>query len=371
MKDQERKALLSDALSEINERYLEEAAEMLVRKQTEHPRAIWLKRLSAACLCVLIAIGVFHIPLRDRGADTTPTLPQTQGGEIVQGNEDSYTEMEIIFPWRDAQYLMGFGDTNGQEMSAAVEIAVEKITEGKYASYEAGHVIDAFCVGARLDTVTVKTYWYFVPQKTERDVTYIGGEVYEIKDVSPDAAVCVRYTEKGVANTTTHYYIYTNPMWRGASLEEFYAAFDLEEYLSMTQSVAYVFSRDVSEDRANGEIRTKFSLTEAERAQIRTKLLSLTGERKNVANVQELDSYIKESTEQAQLIVRAYTVWNRYFAIQVFDNGYLMVVQGGGAPMLFEIGKEKAAEILSLIKQAEIVEAEQSNTEETVRYSPE
>ena len=366
----ERKALLSDALSQIDLCYVEEAAEASVKKNVPISRQFFTRVLPAACLCILIAIGVFHIPLGDRGTDTTPTLPQTQGADIPQEDENSYTEIEVVFPWKDAQYLMGFDSGNKGEMSAAVEIAVEKITEGKYAAYEAGQVIDASLVGERLDTVTVKTYWYFVPQKAERDVTYIGGEVYAIKDVSPDAAVCVRYTEKGVANTTTHYYIYSNPAWQGESLEKFYTAFDLEEYLVMTQSVAYLFTRDTLES-GNGELRTRISMTEAERAEIRAMLLSLTGERKSVTNAEELDAYIADSMEQAQLIVRANTVWNRYFAIQVFDNGYLMIVQGTGAPMLFEIGEDASTELLFLMKQAEIVEAEQSGTEETVRYSPE
>lgn len=372
MKNEEARGRLSDALSMLDPMYVEEAAEMPAkRRQVWRSRSMLIKLLPAACLFVLIAVAIFQMHVRDHGGDVvgsdpTSNLPPTQSNE-QQGEE--YTEIEILFPWQDVEHLMGFEHTQG-EMSAAVEIAVEKITQGKYAPYEAGYVIDASCVGERLDTVTVKTYWYFVPQKTERDVIYIGAEVYAIQGVSPEAAVCLRYTEKGVANTTTHYYIYSNPTWHGASLEAFYEAFDMRTHLAMSQSVAYLYRKE-SEAISTDATRVKFNLNEAERAELRAMLLSLTGEARTVTNAQELDAYIAQSTCQAQLIVRANTVANRYFAIQVFNNGYLMIVQGG-SPMLFEIGRANAEAIIERIGQAEQYQNDAGGdaVEETVRYSP-
>ena len=348
MNKETEKRILSNALSEIDLRYVEEADRFVAPANQQTARRPWaLRLLPVACVCAIIAIGALIVPILKSGNLTTPpaTEQQTVGAVAYSGE----------YPWRNAQSLMGFGSSEKKE-AEAVQTAIERITDGKYASYRAGHVIDETYVGEKLGEVTVQSYWYHVWQQQETDTVYIEAEVYAIDRVSPDAAICVRYLEKGVANTTTHYYIYTNPAWEGASWQSFCTSFDLASHLSPSIAQASVFTRSESGE----ELCARYSVREEDCAQIRALLLSLTGERKALYTADELEAYIAGSREQGQLFLTAYTVANPLFAVQIFDNGYLLLVREGEA-MLFEIGWESAQSLLLCLKQAPIVSVTPSN----------
>lgn len=343
MKNEAKKHLLSKALSAIDLRYIEEAEREITSVERNSVAFPWRRRLlPIACACLIIVVGIFFIPHPISNDSTNQTT--TGNEEIIQNIEDQ--------SWRNASYLMGFQGIGSSmnEATSPIQIAVEKIADGIYASYEAGYTIDASYVGEFLERVTVKSYWYYIPQKLEKDTVYVSADIYSINGVSPSAAVCVRYLEKGVANTTEHYYIFNHPTWAGTSLEEFYADFNLSMHLSDRIAQACLFTR--AED--GQEHRARLSLSDSDIIVLRALLLSLTGDRKTVMNANEMDFYIADSHEQGQLFLTAYTVAHPLFVVQIFDHGYLMVVREGEM-MLFEIGEENAKQILQLLKQASIL----------------
>lgn len=108
------------------------------------------------------------------------------------------------------------------------ELAIEKVyaysvDEGEYAAYTAGKVIAAEKVGKKLSDVRVTGGWIDAAGElisTEK----LGAEVYGIEGISPAVAVALRFTDKGEAVTTTHYYALLNPTADLAPLAEYVIA---------------------------------------------------------------------------------------------------------------------------------------------------
>jgi len=87
------------------------------------------------------------------------------------------------------------------------------INSGKYKNYCPGKVIEKDKVGEKIGPVTVTGYWEgfgaVSENKTEKET--LSADVYYIKGVSDDVAVCLKFNDKGDALTTTHYYVVINP----------------------------------------------------------------------------------------------------------------------------------------------------------------
>ena len=87
------------------------------------------------------------------------------------------------------------------------------INSGKYKNYCPGRVIEKDKVGEKIGPVTVTGYWEgfgaVSENKTQKET--LSADVYYIKGVSDDVAVCLKFNDKGDALTTTHYYVVINP----------------------------------------------------------------------------------------------------------------------------------------------------------------
>ena len=81
-----------------------------------------------------------------------------------------------------------------------------EIQNSPYSGYSRGMVIDAALVGDEIGEVTVKQYNHIYPENKDEDISYKKAVLYEIKGVSPEVAVCLKYTEKSEASSTEHYY---------------------------------------------------------------------------------------------------------------------------------------------------------------------
>ena len=102
--------------------------------------------------------------------------------------------------------------------TAALETAVYMnytycINSGKYRDYCPGKVIEKDKVGEKIGSVTVTGYWEgfgaISENKTQKET--LSADVYSIKGVSDDVAVCLKFRDKGDALTTDHYYVVINP----------------------------------------------------------------------------------------------------------------------------------------------------------------
>ncbi len=87
------------------------------------------------------------------------------------------------------------------------------ISSGKYKNYVAGKVIDKDKVGEKAGSVTVTAGWEGPGAVAEGNAAKetLSADVYYIKGVSDDVAVCLKFKDKGDALTTTHYYVVINP----------------------------------------------------------------------------------------------------------------------------------------------------------------
>ena len=87
------------------------------------------------------------------------------------------------------------------------------INSGKYKDYCPGKVIDKEMVGEKIGSVTVTGYWEgfgaVSENKTQKET--LSADMYYIKGVSDDVAVCLKFKDKGDALTTDHYYVVINP----------------------------------------------------------------------------------------------------------------------------------------------------------------
>lgn len=84
------------------------------------------------------------------------------------------------------------------------------ISEGMFSSYIRSTVIAEERIGSKLRDVSVTAGW-----KNEAGqwltVETLSAEVYSIEGIGTDLAVALRFTEKGEALTTTHYYAIVHP----------------------------------------------------------------------------------------------------------------------------------------------------------------
>ena len=85
------------------------------------------------------------------------------------------------------------------------------MTDGPYASYVAGKVIDEALVGEKIGETIVSAAWhYYYGESHVGEEELLKADVYEIKDIPRETAVCIRFLDKGDALTTTHYYVQIN-----------------------------------------------------------------------------------------------------------------------------------------------------------------
>ena len=155
----------------------------------------------------------------DNGATTAPAVnqdtthinnaePTTSGGNdntTTATNNDSTTQPAI-----------------GNE-SAFSETYVYNVSDGKFSTYVSGKVISEDKIDYKIADVSVAAGLKnsFDEQLTTETLR---AEVYLIKGISKDVAVALKFIDKGVALTTTHYYVIMNPDADLTSLKEYLIA---------------------------------------------------------------------------------------------------------------------------------------------------
>lgn len=88
---------------------------------------------------------------------------------------------------------------------------VYRITEGRFAAYIGGKVIDADRVGKKLGEVDLIGGWRSNSDGTWQSEESLRGELYAIVGVPNEVAVALRFLTPGEAVTTTHYYVIMDP----------------------------------------------------------------------------------------------------------------------------------------------------------------
>ena len=199
--------IMRAAIGNIDEKLIEGAEK---EPGTGGAKVSWLKWGSVAAAAVLIAVtGVTVLPgmLKGNGPADTPVTTQAGGNEggeaVLPGNEAA--------PYSRYKY---------------------SVDEGKYSSYVQGKVIAARHVGEKLEDVTVTAGWVYMnggecaARREERHALreehlldlrwqiadeHARAEIYEIKGVSTDTAVAIKFLDKLEAQITDTYYVIMNP----------------------------------------------------------------------------------------------------------------------------------------------------------------
>ncbi len=176
-----KKEQLYEAIGEIKDSYIQEAREPL----KTHPSP-WIKwGAIAASLCVIVTVACFALypGLWTRNSPTTEPIDITE--ETAFGSRYVY-----------------------------------RVDSEPYYAYSSGKVIDAEQIGDKITDVTVTAGWITNPTHEPRE-EHLRGEIYAIRNISPDVAVALRFLDRGDAVTTTHYYVLLNLKADLSSLQDY------------------------------------------------------------------------------------------------------------------------------------------------------
>lgn len=355
MKPNERRERIANVISEIDVGYVEEALCENPAISLQQDRSRIRKRRTIPCavcagiLLLAIGIGIFS---NGRFFSKGDSVPGTNAPNLEQ-------------TWFVGSGFMGFQTSKiNEDAGALYEAALLFISEGKFTDYRAGYTVDAGYVGTLLERTTVHfSRMRYLPSEEEVESCDLAAEIYTIRNVSSEAAICLRLLESCPSYSTDHYYVFNPPNWQTNTLQEYVSSLDLETHLSRDIARATLFIRSESGE----ELQNRLSLDSEEKNEICERLLSLQGDRLPISSIDAAETYIQKSQMQGQLYLRAPTVGKSLFLMQIFDNGFLLLVQDQNW-MLFEIGVQSAEELLQLLQRGiedDITNGSESTTSQT------
>lgn len=335
-----------EAMNNIDAELIERAD----KKVTLRSRRTGLKIAAIAASFAIIVAGIAAI------------LP------ALMGDSGQETPGDAIV-WENVFELFDTGKGGGlkiQEGGVLVESSFSEIVSAKYEKYEIG---DAFpldkngeFIGAKIDDIEARNGWYMHLEEKERDVVTVNAEVYEIKGVSPDAAVAVKYLEKGGSQTTEHYYVAVNTEYEFDSLSAFFDDFNAAVHLNIGGDV---LRREYGWGLDNGEIE-KLRIDEAVAADICKLIMSYEAE----AEYCGLYDAVDVKMTGCDLMLRfsfSMASAGRSGMLYVFDNGYIAIRGIGEGTAVFNVGEECTDEIFATLRRSgELVTVIPASTEDPV-----
>lgn len=313
---------------------------------------------AAACAALVLAGALAAAPYLDSGDPTQTTTDLTYietSTEIgTAENRYAYGDSKGIFtPWLEAVTT---------EAITVAESHQRKIVDERYASYQSLRVIDSEHVGEKIEEVEVNAYWYHHSSETKTDEENLLAEVYRIKGVDPSVAVCVKYLEPCDALTMTHYYTFVNVDVQFESLASLFSLYHAEEYFSVRGNA-------LIDRMTKNEIDYKaYNLDTGEVDELGAMILSLDAE-KCVLTEESFAKILDESKKQARIRFDLTSFGVVNYTMFITDGGYLLMTWCG-ENIYFDIGEEKANEIIDYIEKNGTVQVYDDNiliTETTKR----
>ena len=230
------------------------------------------------------------------------------------------------------------------------EYSFSEILTAKYEKYEIGNAFpldkNGEFIGAKLDDIKARNGWKWDIDGKERDVITVKAEVYELRGVSPDAAVAVKYLEKGGSQTTEHFYAAVNTEYKCGSLSEFFDDFNAAVHMNVGK---VVLRREYG--WGNSDIRTeKLNIESSAGADICKLLLGIDAEAEYMGFYDAVDTKIKGCDLMLRLTFTMNSAGKTNNMIYVFDNGYIAVSGIGEGVAFFNIG-EAVTEIFEAVKR--------------------
>ncbi len=217
-----------------------------------------------------------------------------------------------------------------------------EIQNSPYSGYSRGMVIDAALVGDEIGEVTVKQYNHIYPENKDEDISYKKAMLYEIKGVSPEVAVCLKYTEKSEASSTEHYYRYAKTDIDVATLAEYFEKTAAKTYGDITRISVTILNKD----------GYTYNNDAAHTAELFDMLLGLDGTRA-LSDNESLASALSDIKSFARIDISSKV--GAANCIDIFDNGYVLISSYTGSfeeyekgIMLFRV--ENSAAIIDFIR---------------------
>lgn len=347
-----KKEKISMALNDIDEKYVEKAANFK-KKRTTLPIVKW--GALVASLAIVIAGTALILPRLD-----TASVPPIQNDSTTENVIETTGGAEIgTYHTTTPGITLGTTPTQSGEV-ALIEQYTARITNGAYKNYAPMTALKTYeaSIGEKLTDVTVWGFWasndkdfFDADDYTgEEKIETLRAEVYALEGISPEIAVLVKYLDQGEALTLDHYYVFVNRDVENKieNLADFYTKLNADHYFTVKWNDMLVQTRDLDRSvyRTDNTIITN----------LRDMLLSLNG---TIART--FTTYTKELTFDIDMdSIGAYTGY-----ASVYDNGYITFTfhSTNHFTFSFDIGEENAKSIISYIEEnAEVRHSEQYAT---------
>ncbi len=225
-----------------------------------------------------------------------------------------------------------------------------------YESYVSLRVIDSAYVGEKLGDTEVRSFWRNYLYGEDTDLELLRAEIYAIKGISAEIAVCIRYLDEGDALTTSHYYTYINPNYKPQNFGDFYQAFALEFSAKNAVTLSYPSKEGTVYQHCDIDgnilVQSLTSLTNAE-----TRAVTVWNGDSDLENEKEI---LKDCSAQAHFSGEISP--GGTFSCRIYDNGYLYIRINKTISYLFEISDAEADSVFRTIDEQKTVRT----THETV-----
>lgn len=305
-----------------------------------------IKRWIPAAACLLLGVlliggGIFFLKDRKQQPGTESTAPEDYRRIWASAKTDSVPETL----W----------------MSYHVEIP-----DGPFAGYQSSYVCDDVLAGEKLGDVSVQGAWYRIAYefradsgKTELSKEPAGSpetlraEVFAIRGVAPETAVCLKYLDKSDAVSTEHYISFLNPAAEFPTLSVLFEAAQAPERTSLIRQES-ITSLAVETASAKGISRTSYFTDEGTAGAIANAFLACDGP----AAAADEETILASCEKRASFHVKIAGIGN--WEVIVYDSGYLRLAHSGvsaglftdGLSRVFEIGSASAEGLIRLMEQS-------------------
>lgn len=242
-----------------------------------------------------------------------------------------------------------------EETSVIVESAFSEIEGKKYEKYKLGNCFPLESgyefIGKKLDEITVRTGWYLHFEEKETDVVTVKAEVYEIKGVASDAAIAIKYLEKGASNSTDHYYVAVNTEYDFTTLSDFFDDFNAAVHMNIGEDVYLAeYSPNLTSDSA------KYRLDEGAGSDIIKLLMGLDAAAEIEGYYEEVDEKVAGCDEMLRFTFAMHSAGKTINFLYVFDNGYMAVQGFCDGYAFFNVGIEATNALINFFeKNSEVV----------------
>lgn len=303
-------------------------------KRTRTHRPMLKIAAIAASFAVLIVGLVFALPMLidDDGGDQTP------GDAIVWENV-----FELFDPGKGGGKIY-------EEGAMALEYSFAEINGAKYAKYKLGNCFPkergGEFVGKKLDAVTVTTGWRYNFEREDRDVKTVDAEVCEIKGVSPDAAVAIRYAEASASYSTEYYYVALNTEYECDSLSEFFDDFNASVHMEIGKE-AYAIEYDFNN---SGDSIEKYRLNDGVPSDICKLLLGFDASAEAVGVREGVDAKIRGCDDILRIQFEMRSAGRKINFLYVMDNGYIAIQGIGEGYTLFNVGVHNTDKVFRMVE---------------------